>query len=106
MTVTVVHREPEWDDYQRSEARALVLDERRTCKRCGSTDSFEPLNPAELPVTWPGGRTFVVRQFRCLGCASLDLVQRDYDQAHKDHKPEPGKYAPGDGFRLAVDERR
>lgn len=104
--MTVVHREPEWDDYARAEAVALVLDDRRTCKRCGAVGAMVPLDPAELPVTWPGGRTFVVRQYRCLGCASLDLVQRDHDQAHRDHKTEPGKYAPGDGYRIAVDERR
>jgi hypothetical protein len=57
-------------------------------------------------VTWPDGRVFAVQQHRCLGCGALDLVERDVRESEKDHKPVTGKYAPSDGRRMTVDERR
>lgn len=78
------------------------MDERRTCKRCGQFDSFMAL-PETTHIGWDDGRKYTVRQFRCLGCGALDLVQRDTDEAHKKHKPEKGHYAPGDGLRMTVE---
>lgn len=67
-------------------------------------DSFVPV-PPETPVQWPDGRVYVVRQHRCLGCGSLELVQRDTHEKHKDHKHAEGRYSPEDGLRMTVDER-
>lgn len=66
------------------------------------TDSFQDLH-ADLPVRWPDGRTYRVRQFRCLGCGALDLIQRDTAKANEKHEPQEGHYAPGDGLRMTVE---
>lgn len=98
----MIHREPEWDDYSRAEAIGLVLDERRTCSKCGLIDCYEALD-ATTHIGWDDGRKYTVKQFRCLGCGALELVQRDTDKKHGEVEKVPGRYHPGDGLRMTVE---
>lgn len=50
-------------------------------------------------MTWAehGDRKFAVEAFRCLACASSELVERDWNTEHEKDKPTKGAYSPGDG---------
>jgi len=98
----VVTREPEWDDYDRAEAIAAVYEAQTRCHRGHSPDQMVELVTAERNVRWPDGRLFRVRQFRCLGCASVEFRERESQRT--DPKPVEGVYAPSDGRRTIADE--
>lgn len=96
-------REPEWDDRARAEAIADVLDERRTCSKCGQVGLMVDVPNTERNVRWPGDRLVRVAQVRCQGCASLDILWRDFSKAHEnDTPPARGLVAPGDGLRMSA----
>lgn len=78
---------------------ALQVWEARRCPTCHNYDSLVLLPDDTRHVTWDehGGRKFEVAQYRCLACASSDLVKRDWNTAHEKDKPTTGSYSPGDG---------
>lgn len=99
----VVTREPEWDDYTRAEALAGVYEAERRCPRGHDPDQMIELTSAERNVRWAGeDRVFRTRMFRCLGCASIDLRERE--AARTDPKPVNGIYAESDGRRTIAEE--
>lgn len=99
---TIVTREPEWDDYARAEALALLADDDRRCNECGLPMTYELIDGGPK-VTWPDGRAYQVKVLRCQGCGARDIVRRDYDRKHKAHEHVEGKASPGDGLRLSVE---
>ena len=98
----VVTREPEWDDYTRSEAIADLEVDRTRCPECGQEGTFEPIPTATRHWTWLDGRVFEVQQFRCLACAAVDTIRRDFEKDQEGKTPARGVYAPSDGLRLVV----
>jgi hypothetical protein len=98
----IVTREPEWDEYTRSEAIADLEVDRMRCGECGQEGTFEPVPNSTRHWTWLDGRVFEVQQFRCLACAALDTIKRDFDNDQRGKDPVKGVYAPGDGLRLVV----
>lgn len=98
----IVTREPEWDDYTRAEAIADLEVDGLRCPECHQEDTFIPVPTATRHWTWLDGRKFEVKQYRCLACAALDTIKRDFDMENHDRKPQKGVYAPGDGLRLVV----
>lgn len=55
-------------------------------------------------MTWleHEGRVADVVSYRCIFCASADIVKRDFAEKHKDYKPVTGHAAPGDGRMVAA----
>lgn len=99
-----MHREPEWDDYSRAEAIAAVEAERYRCRECGAHDAMVPIPGTERDVTWPDGRRFRVEQYRCLSCASREIIDRDLAIAEAKIEPTPGRYIASDGRRITATE--
>lgn len=99
-----MHREPEWDAYARAEAIAGIQAERYRCGSCGIPDAMVEIKNADRLVTWPDGRKFMVKQYRCMACASEQVIDRGLAEAEADHKPKSGVAAPADGRRLTVTE--
>lgn len=99
-----MRRESEWTPRAQSRALALAAYDAGKCPGCGNYETLVPLPSAERHVTWDDhdGRVVAVRQFRCVTCASAQLVQRDFAERHKDHKPVAGHAAPGDGRMFAA----
>jgi predicted RNA-binding Zn-ribbon protein involved in translation (DUF1610 family) len=87
--------------------------EANRCPNCGTYDSLVPIETEragngrlrKLAQVFRWGkdqgvepmRRFRVHQFRCLSCASVEIVRRDFHDRHKNHKPSTGKAAPNDG---------
>lgn len=103
---TVVEREPEFDDYTRSRIMALHLWEAGRCPNCHNYDCLVELKSSALDYVWDdlNGERFAVRQYRCLACASADVVRRDFNTRHENHKPVAGQASPADG-RMFVSRR-
>lgn len=99
---TVVTREPEWDDYARSEAIAAISVERATCSGCGTSNGLNRIDDEPAVFTAPDGRRFEIWNYRCGGCAGLDLVRRDHSEAHHDDKAERGHPLASDGWRPVI----
>lgn len=104
---TVVTREAEWDDYARAEAIAAVVAKASRCPNCGMPKS---LRDGDEPLTIGGAMDFQwkgtilsVTASRCLGCAALELVQRDFQRQHESRKHVPRQYSPGDGLKWQVE---
>lgn len=104
---TIITREPEWDARTRAEAIASVLAEWRRCGRCGTSglvDDQEPLQiGGAIAWTWHDGRQVEVTAYRCLGCAAMDMAERDFDRIHEKHKPVARMYSPGDGVKWRLE---
>lgn len=98
----VVTREPEWDDYARTEAIADLEVDVTRCRSCGVEGAMVAVPSATRHWTWGDGRTFEVAQYRCLACAAMDTIRRDTETEFSKHKPTKGVYAPSDGLRLVV----
>lgn len=99
-----MRRESEWTPRAQSRALALGSFESGKCPGCGNYETLVPLPNSERLVTWDehDGRKVTVRQFRCVTCASAAIIQRDFAERNKDHKPVTGRAAPGDGRMFAA----
>lgn len=99
-----MRRGSEWTPRAQSRALALGSFESGKCPGCGNYETLVPLPKSELLVTWDehGGRKVTVRQFRCVTCASASIVQRDFAERYKDHKPVAGHASPSDGRMFAA----
>lgn len=97
---TVVRRESEWTEHAQSRALALGAWEAGKCPTCGNYDSLVPLKKDLRHYEWDeyDGQKFAVAQYRCLACASADVVRRDWMARHE-------KDQPVTGHALAVDGR-
>lgn len=73
--------------------------EAQKCPNCGNYDALVLLPDDTRHVTWDdhAGRKYEVQQYRCLPCASADLIKRDWNTDHDNDKPTKGAYSPGDG---------
>lgn len=96
---TVVTKHSDFDDYTRSRIFALMAWEAGKCPSCGNYDSLVELPADKRHVTWAqhDGTVLEVLQYRCLPCASKELVQRDFAEKHKDDKAAPGNFIEADG---------
>lgn len=101
---TVVRRGSEWTQRAQSRALSLAAHDSRTCPSCGNYDALVPIDKDRRHVTWDehDGRVAEVVAYRCIYCASADIVKRDFAEKHKDHKPLTGHVAPGDGRLFAA----
>jgi hypothetical protein len=97
-----VTRESEWDDYTRSRVMALIAYEALVCPDCGNFKTLVELPDAERKTTWDehDGRRFVVTQYRCLACASVDAVKRAWLEKHADDGKKPRPPDQGDGLPI------
>gem|GEM_PF-2179094 len=101
-------RAPEWDDYSRSRALALLALEDGQCPGCRNYDSIVPSDPprgVKPNTTLPDGRVVQVSQFRCFACGLVEVVKRDWMTAHEKDEPIPGRPSAGDG-RMFVAQLR
>lgn len=97
---TVVTKPSPFGPRSRALALALAAYEDRLCSVCRNLDTVVPADPSDVGparVTWPGGRSVTVFQFRCIACGATDVIKRDWAAAHENDKNEPGRAAAGDG---------
>lgn len=79
--------------------------ESRECPRCHNLDTLVPLvdEDNDAKTTEHNGKTFGVRQLRCVACGLSDLVERDFTRAHQnDPEPLPGRPKQSDGHHFIV----
>lgn len=100
----VVTREPEWDQYARTEAVAALAADRYRCKSCGVAGALVPVPAEDRDWTWGDGRVFRVAAYRCLACAAETTVSRDFTRRYEQDKPAGGVLFPTDGVRFQVSE--
>lgn len=74
------------------------------CPQCGNYGVLIELPRDRRHVTWEDhdGRVMDVRQYRCLACAAVDLIRRDWHKKHESEKPQAGRAAAGDGRIFAA----
>lgn len=95
---TVIEREPEYDDFTRSEILALMAWESNVCPKCGNYDSMRPAGKASQHAIGPNGETFEVQFHRCSACGLEELVRREFNDAHKDDHPNASGALASDGL--------
>jgi hypothetical protein len=77
------------------------------CRSCGMSGAMVPVRDEDVFKTHgkgPNARKLLVAAYRCLGCASIEAVRRDFDKKHEKKKPVTGEMSPGDGLRMTVDD--
>ena len=91
---TVVEREPEWQEIDRHEAEGLLYYEATRCGNCGNDlhVTLETDEDGKHPHAWDVDNTTV-----CWSCASVEMVKRTDQNAHRDDKPRAGKPMYMDG---------
>lgn len=99
--VTVVTREPEWDERARTEALAAVYADWRRCPDCGLVDHSEDASLARDTRlwTWLDGRQIETSAYRCLGCAAIATARHRFEKRFEKYERTVGTYAPYDGVR-------
>lgn len=95
---TVVTREPEYDDFSRSQIFALMAWESRICPSCRNFDTLVPAGKDERTAITPDGRVFEVQMHRCLACGVEELVRREWREVHKDDRPSDTGALASDGL--------
>lgn len=95
---TVVEREPEYDEYTRSEILGLMAWESRTCPACNNYLTVVPQGANDTHVTTADGRTFEVQMHRCVACGLEELVRREWHETHKEDAPNPTGALASDGL--------
>lgn len=95
---TVVTKEPEYDDFTRSQVLAMLAWESYCCPKCGNYDSMRPAGKAGPTVDGPHGETFEVQLHRCDSCGLEEMVRRQWHEAHKDDKPNFSGALASDGL--------
>lgn len=101
----VVYREPEWDEQSSREAMALHELEQQTCKGCGQRGAWRTLEGEQLPLGgrpireflfgWPDGKTVALKRVQCIGCASREMLDERFHEAHKDDPSDKRQHTAG-----------
>ena len=94
VTVTVVTREPEWNDRNREAAYSLYDDEQQRCPDCG-----QPREVCEQV------RDYFPQRTVCWATAARSVARRRFEKLHEHANPDPAGYLPTDGVTVWVSQR-